>query len=151
MKRVNIPKNLIDYVICGTVIAEPKIPNVARDAMLAAGFPLDIPAHTVSQACVSANQAITSAIGYINSGTYEVVVCGGVETMSDVPIRHSRKMRKMLLAMNKAKSVGQRLSLATQLRPDYFAPEVRFHRLFDRVIILFSYFHLFMNTVTCNC
>ncbi|KAJ6217284.1 hypothetical protein RDWZM_008441 [Blomia tropicalis] len=124
MKRVNIPKNLIDYVICGTVIAEPKIPNVARDAMLAAGFPLDIPAHTVSQACVSANQAITSAIGYINSGTYEVVVCGGVETMSDVPIRHSRKMRKMLLAMNKAKSVGQRLSLATQLRPDYFAPEL---------------------------
>ncbi|KAH9394205.1 hypothetical protein TYRP_004254 [Tyrophagus putrescentiae] len=99
MKRVNIPKETIDYVICGTVIAEPKLPNVAREAVLAAGFPLNIPANTVTQACVSANQAITSAIGYINSGTYDVVVTGGVETMSDVPIRHSRKMRRLLLQL----------------------------------------------------
>ncbi|XP_017492369.1 PREDICTED: trifunctional enzyme subunit beta, mitochondrial-like [Rhagoletis zephyria] len=124
MKRVNIPKETIDYVICGTVIAEPKLPNVAREAVLAAGFPLNIPANTVTQACVSANQAITSAIGYINSGTYDVVVTGGVETMSDVPIRHSRKMRRLLLQVNKAKTLGQRLSLATQIRPDYFAPEL---------------------------
>ena len=34
MKRVNIPKETIDYVICGTVIAEPKLPNVAREAVL---------------------------------------------------------------------------------------------------------------------
>lgn len=34
LKRVNIPKDQIDYVICGTVIAEPKLPNVAREALL---------------------------------------------------------------------------------------------------------------------
>ena len=111
-------------MICGTVIAEPKIPNVAREAVLAAGLPMKIPANTVAQACVSANQAISSAIGYINSGTYDVVICGGVETMSDVPIRHSRKMRKLMLEVNKAKTLGQRLSLATKLRGDYFIPEV---------------------------
>ncbi len=47
--------------------------------------------------------------------------------MSDVPIRHSRKMRRLLLQVNKAKTLGQRLSLATQIRPDYFAPEVCYH------------------------
>lgn len=44
--------------------------------------------------------------------------------MSDVPIRHSRKMRRLLLQANKAKTLGQRLSLATKLRPDFFVPEL---------------------------
>lgn len=119
-----IAKEKIDYVICGTVIQESKTQNIAREAILSAGLPQNIPGHTVTQACVSANQAITSAIGYINSGTYEVVIAGGVETMSDVPIRHSRKMRKLLLEANKAKTTGQRLSLLTKLRPDFFVPEL---------------------------
>ncbi len=42
---------------------------------------MSVPANTVTMACVSANQAITSGIGYINSGTYEVVIAGGVEVM----------------------------------------------------------------------
>lgn len=126
MKRVDIPKDQIDYVICGTVIQEPKTPNVAREALLACGLPERIPANTVSQACVSANQAITSGIGYINSGTYNVVIAGGVETMSDVPIRHSRPMRKMLLNLNKAKTLQQRLKIISSLKLNYFAPEVNF-------------------------
>jgi acetyl-CoA acyltransferase len=50
-------------------------------------------------------------MGFIATGTYEAIVCGGVEFMSDVPIRHSRKMRSLLLKANKAKTLGQRLSL----------------------------------------
>ena len=124
MARVPLDKSKIDYVVAGTVIAEPKVPNVAREAMLAAGLSDRTPASTVTQACVSANQAISSAIGYINSGTYDVVIAGGVETASDVPIRHSRKMRRMLLQLNKAKTGGERLKILSQLRMDYFAPEL---------------------------
>lgn len=54
----------------------------------------------------------------------EVVITGGVEVLSDVPIRHSRKMRKLLLSLNKAKTLPQRLSLLSQLRPGHFAPEL---------------------------
>lgn len=61
----------------------------------------------------------------IASGQCDVVVAGGVEFMSDVPIRHSRKMRKAMLSLNKAKTLGQKLALASRIRPDYFAPEVR--------------------------
>ena len=68
-----------------------------REACLGAGIPITTPAHTVTMACISSNQAVTTGMGYIASGAAEVVVAGGVETMSDVPIRHSRAMRKHML------------------------------------------------------
>ncbi|KAJ6217281.1 hypothetical protein RDWZM_008438 [Blomia tropicalis] len=123
MNRVNIPRNMIDYVICGTAMVD-SISNVAKEATLAASLPSSIAAHSVTQACITANQTITSAIGYINSGTYEIVICGGVESLVDPPIRHSRKMRKLMLAMNKAKTKSARLKLLSTIRPDYFIPEV---------------------------
>jgi len=64
-------------------------------------------------------------IGMIAAGAYDVIVAGGVEFMSDVPIRHSRKMRSLMLRANKAKSVGQKLGLLASIRPDFFAPEVK--------------------------
>lgn len=60
----------------------------------------------------------------IAAGAYDIIVAGGVEFMSDVPIRHSRKMRALLLRLNRAKTPGQRLSLLASIRPDFFAPEV---------------------------
>ena len=51
-------------------------------------------------------------------------MAGGVEFMSDVPIRHSRKMRSLMLSANKAKTTGARLGLLAKIRPDYFAPEL---------------------------
>lgn len=61
----------------------------------------------------------------IASGQSDVIVAGGVELMSDIPIRHSRKMRKMLLDLNKAKSLGQRLALISKFRLNFLSPEVR--------------------------
>lgn len=64
------------------------------------------------------------AVGLIASGQCDSVVAGGVEFMSDVPIRHSRKMRKTMLSLNKAKSIGARLSLLGSIRLSHLAPEV---------------------------
>uniref|UniRef100_A0A8C5M9E7 Trifunctional enzyme subunit beta, mitochondrial n=1 Tax=Leptobrachium leishanense TaxID=445787 RepID=A0A8C5M9E7_9ANUR len=124
LNRTNIPREVVDYIVYGTVIQEVKTSNVAREAALGAGFSDKTPAHTVTMACISSNQAMTTAVGLIASGQCEVVVAGGVEFMSDVPIRHSRKMRKTMLSLNKAKSLGQRLSVISRIRPDYFAPEL---------------------------
>lgn len=63
-------------------------------------------------------------MGTIATGQCEVVVAGGVEFMSDVPIRHSRKMRKTMLSLNKAKTLSARLSLLSSIRPSHFVPEV---------------------------
>lgn len=63
-------------------------------------------------------------MGLIATNTYDVIVAGGVEFMSDVPIRHSRKMRSLMLKANKAKTLGQRLALLSTFRPAFLAPEV---------------------------
>ncbi|KAJ8962506.1 hypothetical protein NQ318_000896 [Aromia moschata] len=124
LKKTGVSKELIEYIIYGTVIQEVRTSNIAREASLAAGYSDKTPAHTVTMACISSNVAITSAIGLINSGIYDMIVCGGVEFMSDVPIRLNRKMRSLLLKANKAKTPQQKLSLLSMLRPDYFIPEL---------------------------
>lgn len=115
MKRTGVDKDVIDYVVYGTVIQEVKTSNIAREAMLSAGFSDKTPAHTVTQACISSNQAITTGIGLIASGQCDAVIAGGVEFMSDVPIRHSRKMRKIMLDFNKAKTRDKKWKLIKQL------------------------------------
>lgn len=93
-----------------------KTSNIAREAALCAGYSDKTPGHTVTMACISSNVAMTTAVGLINSGVYEMIVAGGVEFMSDIPIRHSRKMRSLLLKANKAKSVQQKLALIASIR-----------------------------------
>ena len=51
------------------------------------GFPLSTPGHTVTMACISANQAVTSCISLIHTGQAEVAIAGGVEFCSDQPIK----------------------------------------------------------------
>ncbi|CAF1215354.1 unnamed protein product [Adineta steineri] len=115
MKRTNVDKSVPEYCIMGTVIQELNTSNIAREALLSAGFPDNIPAHTVTMACISSNAAITSAVNNIANGINDVVIAGGVDFMSDVPIRYPRPMRKLMLSLNRAKSGTQRLGIITKM------------------------------------
>ena len=86
--------------------------NIARDSVIAGGFDVyRTPAHTVTMACISANQAITSIASLIASDQIQCGIGGGVEHLSDPPIRVTRRLRKWLLTMNKTKTSSQRLGL----------------------------------------
>lgn len=124
LRKTKLDKELVDYIVYGTVIQEVKTSNIAREAALAAGFSDKTPAHTVTMACISSNQAITTGIGLIASGTYDIIVAGGVEFMSDVPIRHSRKLRSVMLRASKAKTPLQKLALLAEIRGGHFVPEL---------------------------
>ncbi|XP_015598581.1 trifunctional enzyme subunit beta, mitochondrial [Cephus cinctus] len=124
LKRTGIPKEVVDYVTYGTVIQEVRTSNIAREAALAAGFSEHTPAHTVTMACISSNQAITTGMGLIACGVYDVIVAGGVDFMSDIPIRHSRSMRSLMLRANRAKTAGQKLALLASIRPGHFIPDL---------------------------
>jgi len=124
VNKLGLDKSVVDYICMGTVIQEVKTSNIAREAALGAGFSDRIPAHTVTMACISSNQAITTCLGLMNMGVYDVCIAGGVEFMSDVPIRHSRKMRQLLLKVPKAKTLGAKLSLLAEIRPNFLAPEL---------------------------
>ena len=91
---------------------------------MAAGLPLGIPAHTVTMACISANQAIATGAMQIMAGQADVVIAGGAETLSDLPIRFSRNMRKTMLASRKAKKPADYLKLLSKLSPKDLGPEL---------------------------
>jgi len=123
MTKTGVSPKGIDYVLMGTVIQETKNQNIARDAGLAAGIPREVPSHTVTQACISSNQAICSGINLIQTGQADVVVAGGVETMSDVPIKFSKPLRERMLASRKIKSTSKMLGLLKGLKLKDLAPE----------------------------
>ena len=79
-KRSCISLESVDQVIMGDVYGYT--PNVARCASLIAGIPESVPAFTVDRQCASSLQAVISAVYEINSGESEVILAGGVETMS---------------------------------------------------------------------
>ncbi|XP_011499848.1 PREDICTED: trifunctional enzyme subunit beta, mitochondrial [Ceratosolen solmsi marchali] len=123
-RKTGIPKEEIDYVVYGTVMQEIRTSNIAREAALAAGFSEHTPAHTVTMACISSNVALTTGIGLIHSGIYDTIIAGGVEFMTDIPIRHSRAMRALMLKASKAKTPAQKLSLLSTIRPSHFVPDL---------------------------
>jgi len=62
------------------------------------------------------------------SGYCDAVIAGGVDTMSDAPIRHSRRMRRLMMTLNRAKTLQQRVPLFVQmLSPKNWQPEVCLH------------------------
>jgi acetyl-CoA acyltransferase len=85
--RNPIDVEMIDDVIFGCVMqVGPQTLNVARNAVLTAGWPECVPATTVDRQCGSSQQAIHFAAQGVMSGAYDAVVAGGVEVMSQVPL-----------------------------------------------------------------
>ena len=60
VKKLDLPVEEVNNVVCGTVIMEVKTSNIAREAALSAGIPEKVPCHTVTLACISSNIAITA-------------------------------------------------------------------------------------------
>jgi acetyl-CoA acyltransferase len=123
LTRTGIDPAEIDRVIMGTVVQNVKTPNVAREAALGAGIPSSVPCFTVTMACISSNQAITSGAELIASGQADIVVAGGTESLSDVPILFQKKVREKLFASRKAKNPQDYLKLLKGLSPADLVPE----------------------------
>jgi len=85
------------------VVPEIKAPNIAREIVLATGLPRSVDAYSVSRACATGTQALVSATRAIESGDADVVICGGVESLSNPPITFSDRFVKMLMKANSAK------------------------------------------------
>ena len=91
VERQDIDPNLIEDVITGCVLqVGEQAGNIGRQAALAAGLPESVPALTLDRKCGSAQQAIDSAAQGIIAGAYDVVIAGGVEMMSLVPMKMNR-------------------------------------------------------------
>jgi len=92
VQRTGLDPNLVDDVIWGCVSqVGDQSSNIGRFAVLAAGWPETVPGTTVNRACGSSQQALDFAAHAVMSGQQDVVVAGGVETMSRIPLGAARQ------------------------------------------------------------
>ena len=92
VKRTGIDPAIIDDVILGCVTqAGEQAGDIARVAALIAGFPIEVPGTTIDRQCGSSQQAVHFAAQAILSGDMDVVIAGGVESMSRVPMGSNYK------------------------------------------------------------
>ena len=120
--RAELSGREVDQVIWGQVVPSVLVPNVAREVSLLPQFPKTIPAYSLNRACASSCQAVADAHDQIVQGFADVVLAGGVESLSDVPILHSRGMTRILMDASKAKTLGQRLATFARVRPRDLIP-----------------------------
>ncbi|MFN8298461.1 MAG: thiolase family protein [Chitinophagales bacterium] len=123
LNRTGIDPKAVDYVVMGTTISNVRTGNVARESAITAGIPNTSPCHTVTMACISANQAIVTGMNIIQSGQADVIIAGGTDCTSDAPILFNKKMRKKLFMSQKLKGFGDWAKFVFSLRPSDFVPD----------------------------
>lgn len=122
VQRTSLDGAAVDLLVFGTVVPSVVAPNLAREVALLPHFPKTLQAYTVGRACASANQAITDAADQIALGHAHVAIAGGSESLTQVPILHSRGMSDILVAASKAKSLSQRVATLARIRPKDLVP-----------------------------
>ncbi|HET9275483.1 MAG TPA: acetyl-CoA C-acyltransferase [Gemmatimonadales bacterium] len=122
LARSEIDGDEVDEVVFGQVIPSVLAPNVAREVSLLPQLPASVPAFTLNRACASAGQAVAYARDQIVLGHADTVLAGGVESLSDIPILHSKRMSEILVAAGRAKSLHERLALFSRIRPRDLVP-----------------------------
>ncbi|MBA2389445.1 MAG: acetyl-CoA C-acetyltransferase [Geodermatophilaceae bacterium] len=85
LERAGIAGDQVDYVIMGQVLQAGAGQITARQAAVKGGIPMDVPALTVNKVCLSGLDAIALADQLIRAGEYEIVVAGGMESMTNAP------------------------------------------------------------------
>ena len=106
-ERTGIDPSLVDDVVWGCVNqVGDQAAQIGRYAVLAAGWPESVPGVTVNRACGSSQSALDFAAGMVLGGQYDVVVAGGVETMTRVPLGSGRDLGSQYGPLARARYAG---------------------------------------------
>jgi acetyl-CoA acyltransferase len=122
VERTNLDGRDVDEIVFGQVVPSALVPNVGREVSLLPQFPKEIPAYTLNRACASGAQAISAAQDQIALRHADVVIAGGVESLSDIPILASRRLADILVEASKAKGLGARVRAFSKIRPRDLIP-----------------------------
>src|SRR5216117_2376318 len=114
----------LDEVILGCAAPSPDEVNIGRVAALRMGCGHKVPGWTVMRNCASGMQALDSAINDIRAGRSNLVLAGGVDALSRVPLLFSDAMVLWLSNWYAAKTLGQRAALLARFKPGFLAPVI---------------------------
>jgi len=124
VKRTGLDGELIDEVIVGNAGMPADAANIARVIALRAGIPEHVPAYSVQRNCASGMQAAASAYAQIIAGMNQVILVGGVESMSSFPFYLKKKLHDVLTTVRRAKTIGVRAKALLTLRPRDIVPVI---------------------------
>lgn len=110
IEKTNLDVNVVDEVIIGNTGSPSDAVNIGRVVALNAGIPQRVPAYTVHRNCASAMESIADAYDRIKAGQHEVVIAGGTESMSQMPLIFSQEFVKIFGQLGAARTTGQRLA-----------------------------------------
>jgi acetyl-CoA C-acetyltransferase len=122
--RYGLAGERLGEVVAGAVLKHSRDFNLTREAVLGSRLAPSTPAYDVQQACGTGLEAAVLVANKIALGQIESGVAGGVDTASDAPIAVNEDLRKVLVAINGAKTVQQRLRLLAKLRPGQIVPDI---------------------------
>lgn len=122
LDQLGVPDDAVDEVIFGNTGSPAKYPNVGRVIALEAGLHKKTSGYTVHRNCASGMEAVSQAYLKIASGRCDVVVSGGVESMSQMPLIYSKEMTELFANVMKSKTVGDKLKAISAFRPPFLSP-----------------------------
>jgi acetyl-CoA C-acetyltransferase/acetyl-CoA acyltransferase len=122
LQRTELDSRLVDEMVMGCVAQPAEAANVARVISLLAGIPQEKRAYTVGRNCASGFEAITSAAEKIRCGVDEIVIAGGTESMSNMPMLFKKETAALFLKLSKARTFLQKLQIFTKMRVHHFVP-----------------------------
>lgn len=124
VQRFDLEGERLGEVAAGAVMKHTKDFNLAREATLSSSLSPRTPAYDVQQACGTGLEAAILVANKIALGQIDCAIAAGADTASDVPIGVNESYRQMLLDLNRAKTMGQRLKILTRFRPSFIFPQI---------------------------
>ena len=124
VKRFGLEGERLGEVAAGAVMKHSRDFNLAREATLNSGLALETPAYDIQQACGTGLEAAILVANKIALGQIDAGIAAGTDTASDAPIALNEKYRRMILDLNKAKTLGQRLKILMRFRPSFMLPSL---------------------------
>ena len=124
VSRFSLQGEVLGEVAAGAVLKHSKDFNLARESVLGSKLSPATPASDVQMACGTGLQAIVNVANKIALGQIDSAIAGGVDTTSDAPLAVNEDLRQILIQLNAAKTLGDRLKLVAKIRPGHIVPAI---------------------------
>jgi acetyl-CoA C-acetyltransferase len=124
VSRFSLQGEVIGEVAAGAVLKHARDFNLARESVLGSQLSPKTPAADVQMACGTGLQAVINVGNKIALGQIDSAIAGGVDTTSDAPLAVNDDLRKILVRLNSAKTLGDRLRLVAKIRPGHIVPDM---------------------------
>jgi acetyl-CoA C-acetyltransferase len=122
--RFGLQGQQLGEVVAGAVLKHARDFNLTRESVLGSKLAATTPAYDVQQACGTGLEAALLVANKIALGQIDSGIAGGVDTTSDAPLAVNDDLRRVLIQVNSAKTVQQRLKALSGLRPGQLVPEI---------------------------